>query len=195
MQYIYLTLAWIAFFFFHSLLADLSVKAFFYQLLPQLKKTYRLFYNAFATISLILVTYFHFQQVSQEVFTASVWSKIVAVVIILLGGWVLRLAFKNYDTQEFIGFRQQQEAKEVHHHLNIQGVNAQVRHPIYSGALLIFVGVFSYQPTVVNLLLLGIVWLYVFIGIYLEERKLVKAFGQKYLDYQKEVKMLIPRLL
>ena len=178
MQYIYLALAWIAFFCLHSLLADLSVKAFFYQLFPRLQKTYRLFYNAFATISLSLATFVHFQQVSQEIFTATVWLKIIAIALALTGGWVLRLAFKNYDTQEFIGFRQQQEAKEVHNHLNIQGVNAQVRHPIYSGSLLIFVGVFTYQPTFANLLLLGIVLFYVFVGIYLEERKLIKTFGQ-----------------
>lgn len=165
MQYVYLTLAWIAFFCLHSLLADLSVKAFFYQLFPRLQKTYRLFYNAFATVSLTLVTYFHFQQVSSEVFTATLWSKVMAIVLVLAGGWVLRLAFKNYDTQEFIGFRQQQESKEVHSHLNRQGVNAWVRHPIYSGALLIFAGVFVYQPTVANLLLLSIVLSYVFIGI------------------------------
>ncbi|HAS47178.1 MAG TPA: hypothetical protein DCS93_42235 [Microscillaceae bacterium] len=195
MQYLWIVLVWTSYFFLHSFLADLKVKNFWYQKFPALKKTYRFYYNIFATITLIAATYFHFQQPPHFVFVATIWSKITALVLAITGGWVLRLAFKNYDTQEFMGFRQQQAAEEVHKYLSIQGINAWVRHPIYLGALLVFAGVFVYQPTFANLALLGVVILYIFVGVYLEEQKLLKVFGQSYKDYKKKVRMLIPRIL
>jgi len=195
MQYLWIVLVWVSYFFMHSFLADLKVKTFCYQKFPALKKTYRLYYNVVATITLLAATYFHFQQPPHFVFVATLWTKIMAIGLALVGSWILRLAFKNYDAQEFIGFRQQQTAQEVHTHLQIQGLNAWVRHPIYLGALLIFTGVFVYQPTFANLALLGVVIVYIFIGVYLEEQKLLKVFGQSYKDYKKKVKMLIPRIL
>ncbi|OJJ20212.1 hypothetical protein BKI52_17230 [marine bacterium AO1-C] len=195
MHYLWIVLVWASYFFLHSFLADLKVKAFFYQRFPSLKKTYRLYYNAFATITLAGATYFHLQQPLHFVFAATLWSKAIAIGMILVGGWVLRLAFKNYDTQEFMGFKQQQMAQEVHTHLQIKGINAWVRHPIYLSAWLIFLGVFVYQPTFAHLALLAVVLIYIFIGIYLEEQKLLKAYGQIYKDYKKNVKMLIPRIL
>lgn len=115
--------------------------------------------------------------------------------LIMSGLWILRLAFKNYDLSEFAGVQQQQMAQEVHTKLNVQGMNRYVRHPIYLGALLIFIGIFMFQPTWANLILLGVVLCYIFVGAYLEEQKLIKAYGQLYKDYQKKVKMLIPKVL
>jgi methanethiol S-methyltransferase len=36
---------------------------------------------------------------------------------------------------------------------------------------------------------------YLVAGIYLEEQKLIKVFGERYLDYRKKVPMLIPRII
>jgi protein-S-isoprenylcysteine O-methyltransferase Ste14 len=44
------------------------------------------------------------------------------------------------------------------------------------------------------LLVLLISYGYILIGYRLEERKLVEVFGDKYLDYQKRVKAIIPLL-
>ena len=64
------------------------------------------------------------------------------------------------------------------------------RHPMYVGILVVL---WSTPYMTVGHLLLAVVWsVYVFIGIYFEERDLVRHFGQRYRDYQASVSKLIP---
>ncbi len=64
-----------------------------------------------------------------------------------------------------------------------------VRHPMYLALILyLWCQTFRIMDLVVNALLT----LYVLIGTWLEERKLVLEFGEAYLQYQREVPMLIP---
>jgi len=64
-----------------------------------------------------------------------------------------------------------------------------VRHPMYLALILyLWCQTFRMMDLVVNTLLT----LYVLIGTWLEERKLVLEFGEAYLRYQRQVPMLIP---
>lgn len=73
-----------------------------------------------------------------------------------------------------------------------EGVYAYVRHPLYSAGL-VFIWLAD-SMTVNRLALWLALSLYLLIGAYFEERKLLKEFGQPYADYQKRVPMLIPSL-
>lgn len=67
-----------------------------------------------------------------------------------------------------------------------------VRHPLYLGFILALWG--GPVMTVGHLLFAGSLTLYILIAIRLEERDLVHQLGERYVDYRRQVPMLIPRL-
>ena len=74
------------------------------------------------------------------------------------------------------------------------GVFRIVRHPIYLGAILFYLGASLITMSIASAaFLLLIIAFYIFISKY-EERILTKAFGNDYLEYKKKTGMLFPRL-
>jgi methanethiol S-methyltransferase len=72
------------------------------------------------------------------------------------------------------------------------GLYAYVRHPLYTAGLA-FIWL-SEQMTINRLVLFSIFTLYIVIGAYFEERKLLKDFGAVYAEYKDKTPMLIPGL-
>lgn len=75
-----------------------------------------------------------------------------------------------------------------------KGVFDIVRHPIYLGAILLYLGLltltFSIVAAVIWLFIIAFYW---FIARH-EEKLLVKKFGNEYKKYMREIPMLIPRM-
>lgn len=67
-----------------------------------------------------------------------------------------------------------------------------VRHPMQLGVVLLLFA--TPHMTVGHLLFAGLMTLYVMIGLWFEERSLVREFGDAYRAYQSQVPMLVPRL-
>jgi protein-S-isoprenylcysteine O-methyltransferase Ste14 len=70
-----------------------------------------------------------------------------------------------------------------------------VRHPIYSGLLLAFLGTAVLVGELRGLLALAIVAVSFWFKLQLEERWLGEQFGPAYADYRKRVKALVPGIL
>lgn len=74
------------------------------------------------------------------------------------------------------------------------GVFRVVRHPVYAGALLFYLGAILMTMSIASAAFwLVIIVFYVFICRY-EERILTEKFGDDYLDYKKKTGMLFPKL-
>ena len=64
-----------------------------------------------------------------------------------------------------------------------------IRHPYYTATILLF---WSGDLDTTGLVINVVVTVYVVIGTWLEERKLVHEFGDRYRDYQRSVSMFVP---
>jgi protein-S-isoprenylcysteine O-methyltransferase Ste14 len=78
--------------------------------------------------------------------------------------------------------------------LELGGLNRYVRHPLYFGTLLFVWGLFFVFPFLNSLLACIVITLYTVLGAVLEEKKLIKQFGEQYVLYKEQVPMLVPGL-
>lgn len=85
--------------------------------------------------------------------------------------------------------------KKVDHQLIQNGIYKTVRHPIYTGLLLLFIGnaiiVGDYRAIIAVIIVFVSFWL----KLKKEEKLLTKTFGSQYTEYKKKTKALIPYLL
>ncbi len=84
--------------------------------------------------------------------------------------------------------------KTATQHLETTGVHALVRHPLYTVTILFVWSLFLWQPLISNVISCICITIYTRIGIYFEEKKLVRLFGKHYQLYQVKVPMLIPKI-
>ena len=185
-------LAWLLFAALHSLLARpvIQKKAEVY-----LGRSYRLAYNLFALLTIVLVLLAGKHWLNGTRFSVFD-NKIVfmsALCIQMLGYIVLLAALLKYDVGRFAGITQmftgERVSASISEPLQRQGLNRWVRHPLYTGAFLILWG------GVVSLFdLWTAIWgtVYLLIGTMFEERKLLRIYGDEYQQYQKEVPRYFP---
>jgi methanethiol S-methyltransferase len=75
-----------------------------------------------------------------------------------------------------------------------EGLFDYVRHPVYLSAILLYPGLIVFTLSLASAgVWLVIILLYMFLCRY-EEQMLIRQFGNAYIQYKKEVPMLIPRL-
>ena len=74
------------------------------------------------------------------------------------------------------------------------GLHGYVRHPLYSGTLIFIWALFLVFPLLSNLIAGIVISLYTWIGIRMEENKLLIQYGEDYRSYAAGVPMLIPGL-
>jgi protein-S-isoprenylcysteine O-methyltransferase Ste14 len=86
-------------------------------------------------------------------------------------------------------------SKIENHELIEKGLYKSIRHPGYLGQLIIFTGTSTLLSNWLSVLLMIIpVFLGYYYRIIVEEKFMINQMGQKYIDYQKRTKRLIPKI-
>jgi protein-S-isoprenylcysteine O-methyltransferase Ste14 len=154
-------------------------------------RIYRLLYNLFAVISFVPSLYLMITLPDILLYRIPApWS------YWMLAGQVLSLMLllasaMQTDLLSFAGLRQLLE-EEKRGSLVTGGLYRSVRHPLYTFSLLILW--LSPSMSLNSLVVYASLTVYILIGIYFEERKLLREFGQDYADYKSSTPMLIPGL-
>jgi protein-S-isoprenylcysteine O-methyltransferase Ste14 len=104
---------------------------------------------------------------------------------------LLFVAVLQIDTLSFVGLRQLFE-DEKPGRLVKSGFYSLMRHPLYTFSLLFLW--LSSSVTVNSFIVYVSLTVYILIGAYFEERKLLREFGQEYADYKSATPMIVPRL-
>lgn len=195
-NHLLLFLHWAAYFTAHSLLASDAFKARVQRTFPGSRRYYRVAYNVLSVGWLGILLLDLARRPADYLFRTCFWSTALGGMLAVSGGVLLLAALWQYDLREFLGFQQLDKKVGAPEQPVLQtgGLNAYVRHPIYSGTLLFLTGAWLIFPTGYFLAAVASVFLYVPAGIYFEEKKLLRQFGAAYADYQKRVKRLIPGL-
>lgn len=184
--------------FLHSFLATHTVKKWAEAVLGQTaRRFYRLLYILIALVSLVpLLLLIRFLP-DRVIYAFELPWSLLLMLLQGLAGLGLIAAVSQTDPWAFIGLRQISSAPALHTNLGTgdlvtSGLYQYVRHPIYTFSLL---AIWMFPLVSWNILAMMIgLSVYIFVGIYFEERKLVAEFGSAYIDYRARTPVLFPRL-
>ncbi len=184
-------LAMIAYGAVHSILASLAFKTFAQRIGDSFaRRYYRLAYNLFAAISLlpvlVLIRLLPDQILYQIPFPWSILTLGIQALAVIL----LLLALLKTGPLTFLGIRQLLAPQEDEVLLVRTGPYRYIRHPLYSSGLLI---IWLIPIMTVNLLAFNLAAsIYLILGALIEERKLIRHYGEASLLYKQATPMLIP---
>jgi len=178
-DYLLITLFWLIYFFLHSFLASRKIKN---RLIPSVftkERHFRLFYSVISLLGLLF--FFYVVLILVEViyvFTPSVFSYSVGLLTLFIGLIVAKRAFKPFDLSSFIGVSEEKDS------LTTGGLYEKIRHPLYLATIVLILGAFVIFPTYGMLTSTVCIFIYLPIGIYFEEKKLIRQYGESYEKYR-----------
>jgi len=155
---------------------------------------YRFLYNAVSLVTLIPLVYYSMSIRQAPLFR---WEGYLVIVKYLLVATSLSLfvaGARHYSMSQLFGIRQikterANRAVSEYDIFDTSGILGVIRHPWYiAGILLVWAGDLSLSTLLINI----VISTYFFIGTFLEERKLLLEFGERYREYQRNVSMFIP---
>ena len=188
----WLTLAVVLWGVLHSITASLGFKEILRRTFGAgFMKLYRLLYNAFSVLSFTPILYLMTTQPDATLFRVP-----PPLSVLMLAGQgvsllLLVVTVLQTDTLSFIGLRQLMD-EDKPGRLVTTGFYRAMRHPLYTfGLLLLWL---SPRMSVNSLIVYASLTVYILVGAYFEERKLLREFGREYADYRNVTPMLVPRL-
>ena len=178
---------------FHSLLASLRFKNWLQrQLGDGVFRWYRLIYNFISMVTFLPILALLAWLPDRHLYSIPFPWVLVSGLLQLTAVVVLGIGLMQSGLISFLGLDAfQAREQQTQGSLNLKGLYAYVRHPIYTAGL-----VFLWLTPVMtqNLFAFNLsMSIYIFVGAWLEERKMVAQFGDVYREYQQRVPMFLPR--
>jgi protein-S-isoprenylcysteine O-methyltransferase Ste14 len=194
MTYLYAVLGWIVWCSLHSALISIPVTEYLKRKLREGFRFYRLFYNAFSLATLIPLLLYSASIRQEPVFRWEGPLGAIPYVLLVTGIGLFYIGGRNYSLLQFLGITQIKRGAGNHsmsayNSFVVSDIHRMIRHPWYLGGILI---VWSGDLSLSTILNNMVITSYFIIGAILEERKLVREFGESYREYQRNVSMLLP---
>lgn len=183
-------LSWVLFYSLHTALASGKLKRFLEAKWPQEMKWYRLFYTLFSVVFFLGILIQALFLPNQPFIEGSPYLSYAGYMLATLGVVLASRSFKEISLSSFFGLSG--KGPDASEKLIIRGIYSLVRHPLYLGMVLIFVGYCFVSGSVGSLIHLSCLAVYLPFGIYFEEKNLLRKYGSAYLDYQKSVPPFFP---
>lgn len=182
----------------HSILTSIKVKEFIRKQFGNAIAFYRLLYNVISLISLYLI-WEYAPYPSVKIYRLNPPFDYLVLIPQLLALTGIFWCFRYINFKEFLGLSQIERFlnknfsdQELDERLTfrIEGPYKYSRHPIYFFSIVFLV--FRAEMDLFYLTVLICFIAYFYIGSVYEEKKLIKAFGKNYEDYQKKVPRIFP---
>jgi protein-S-isoprenylcysteine O-methyltransferase Ste14 len=185
---------WIAYCLVHSLLAATAFKKRIENFSGRAYKFYRLFYNIFATATLVLIIIYQLSFSSPVLFITNLFIQIIGGIVTTGGFVIMSICIANYFMQESGLLWLNPDNTKPKNKLIITGIHKIVRHPLYLGTFIFIWGLFILFPYLSVLITDIIITVYTLIAIKFEENKLEKEFSESYKEYKRHVPMILPKI-
>ncbi len=186
-----LAIIWIAYCVVHSVLAATSVKLWAQQKLKSNFRYYRVSYSIFSFLGLIAILIYQFSMRSLLLYFPNFVTQLVGMLMMAAGAAVMLIMIRKYFMQlSGIRWLTQETSKSK---LQVTGLHRYVRHPLYLGTFILIWGWFIFYPSLSFLICSSIITIYTLIALRYEEQKLIREYGNDYIQYRKKVPSLIPK--
>ncbi len=176
----------------HTLMARKFFKEKWTNIVP--KPVERSTYVLFSSLAIILLLWF-WQPLPTTIWNVEItWAALVMDWGFWLGWLILFLSTWMIDHFNLFGIKQvwhYMQGKEVNPPQFMEpGFYKYVRHPLMLGFIIAFWSIS--HMTVGHLIFSTGMTLYILIGVYFEEKKMIRHFGERYEDYRKRVPKFFP---
>jgi protein-S-isoprenylcysteine O-methyltransferase Ste14 len=168
----------------HSLFARRWTKTHMARIIPD--RLLRPVYVWTASLLLLIVVAL-WQPVGGDVYHATGWAALAHAAVQLTGLWIIARSVALIDALALAGIKPPTVKEDLH----VEGPYRWVRHPLYLGWVLAVFG--AAHMTADRLLFAVITSTYLVVAVPMEERSLVKVFGEQYTRYARRVRWrLVP---
>jgi protein-S-isoprenylcysteine O-methyltransferase Ste14 len=193
LKYLLLALGWAAYGAVHSALISQTATRFLGRRPGAVLRFHRLAFNAIAVVLLVPMVWYTVSLSQAPFFRWAGPLRAVQYLLIVCGLLLLAAGGRHYSLGQFVGISQLRGPSRAGlasgGGIDSRGILGVIRHPWYTGVLLLL---WATDLDLSRLVTSTTLTAYVLVGTILEERKLVREFGDAYRDYQKRVSMFVP---
>jgi len=189
--FVYIVL-FVVYFVIHSVLASLEFKKWCFTHWPNLELSYRLWFNILSTILLIPLILLLYLYPGETLWQWTGWKAILMNLLAFTAIFGFYFSLSDYNISEFLGIDLSSKKiikQPTQEQFYLGTFHRYVRHPWYFFLLVIL---WTRDMTTYQFISAIMITLYLIIGSYFEEKKLIHCFGDVYSRYQKKVSGLIP---
>lgn len=151
---------------------------------------YRIYYTLFAFLTFAAILYYQIKIPSPLLWPVSLTSEIIGGIIAIAGLILMGICIRKYFFS-LSGLKTLFTGR-TSNALIVSGIHRYMRHPLYFGTFVFIWGLWIAIPYASLLIANTIITAYTLIGIHLEEKKLIREYGDAYCQYCRTVPMLIP---